>query len=103
MSYNAPSKLFHVTTGRKAKQYRQTGQIIGSVRGFDTITGAMAWAMKTGRKVVLEIDPVTPPHKLPDHHNAFGDAWWTDSVPMERVRCAYSAERAWSQPDKPTE
>ena len=103
MSHNTPTKLFHVTTGRKAKQYRQTGRINGPVRGFDTITGAMAWAMRTGRKVIMEVRPVSPPSKLPDHHNAFGDAWWTESVPMERVTCAYSAEGAWEKPDKPDE
>ena len=99
MSYNSPSKLFHVTTGRKAKRYRQTGHIIGPVRGFDTITGAMAWAMRTGRKVIMEVWPVSPPSRLPDHHNEFGDAWWTESVPMERVKCAYSAEGAWEKPE----
>ena len=94
-----PCSLFHVTTGRKAKLYRQTGQINAPVRGFDTLQGAMAWAMKVGRKVILRVDPVTPPQKLPDHHNAFGSAWWTDSVPMTRVKCAYSAEGAWPSPD----
>ena len=91
--------LFHVTTGRTAKQYRQTGRINAPVRGFDTLMAAMAWAMKTGRKVIMRIEPVTEPRMLPDHHNAYGKAWWTDAVPIERVKCAYSAEGAWTQPD----
>jgi len=95
----APCSLFHATTGRKAKLYRQTGRINAPVRGFDTLMAAMAWAMKTGRKVILRVEPVTAPQMLPDHHNEYGRAWWTDSVPMSRVKCAYSAEGAWQPPD----
>lgn len=95
----APCSLFHVTTGRKAKLYRQTGRINAPVRGFDTLMGAMAWAMKTGRKVIMRVEPVVTPQLLPDHHNAYGKAWWTDSVPIERVNCAYSAEGAWTHPN----
>ena len=96
---SAPFFLFHVTTGKKAKLYRQTGQINAPVRGFDTLQAAMAWAMKVGRKVILRVEPVTTPQMLPDHHNDYGRAWWTDSVPMSRVKCAYSAEGAWSGPN----
>ena len=95
----APCSLFHVTTGRKAKLYRQTGRINAPVRGFDTLMAAMAWAMKTGRKVIMRVEPVTTPQLLPDHHNEYGRAWWTDSVPIDRVKCAYSAEGAWTCPD----
>lgn len=91
--------LFHVTTGRKAKLYRKTGKINSPVRGFDSLLGAMAWAMKTGRKVILKIEPISPPQMLPDHHNEYGRAWWTESVPMSRVKCAYSAEGAWAKPE----
>lgn len=51
--------------------------------------GAMAWAMKVGRVVILEFVP-TAPHKLPDHHNAWGEAWWNDSDVLE-WRCVLSA------------
>lgn len=33
--------LYHATTQKKAKQYRQTGQIKSPVRGFTTIEAAM--------------------------------------------------------------
>ena len=92
----APCSLFHVTTGRKAKLYRQTGRINAPVRGFDTLMAAMAWGMKTVRKVILRVEPVATPQMLPDHHNEYGRAWWTESVPIERVKCAYSAEGAWT-------
>lgn len=86
-------KLYHATTENKAKKYRDTGCITKPVRGFTTITGAMAWAMRVNRKIIYEVDagPLEC-HKLPDHHNDFGDAWWVDGdVPVDRIKCAYSA------------
>ena len=83
-------KLYHVTTQRKAKLYRQTGHIITPVRGFTTLQGAMAWAMKVGRTVIYEIE-CDNPHKLPDHHNQFGDAWWNDGD-VVNFKCVFSAD-----------
>lgn len=82
-------KLFHATTEKKAKQYRQTGFIKSPVRGFTTIYGAMAWAMKVGRTVIYEFE-ATRPHKLSDHHNAFGEAWWNDGD-VKDFKCVFSA------------
>ena len=70
-------KLYHVTTEKKAKLYRQTGFICKPVRGFTTLQGAMAWAIQVGRKVIYEIEGEKA-YKLPDHHNEFGEAWWFD-------------------------
>lgn len=70
-------KLYHATTPKKAKLYRQTGYIASPVRGFTTDKAAMLWAMKVGRTVIIEFE-ADKPHKLPDHHNQFGDAWWND-------------------------
>ena len=95
---DAPRVLYHVTTGRQVKKYRQFGKINGPVRGFDTLTGAMAWAMKTGRKVIMCVEPVNTPHLLPDHHNKFGRAWWTETVPIANIKCEYSGEGAWKDP-----
>lgn len=86
-----PSVLYHATTPRKAKRYRETGHIKSPVRGFTTPMAAMAWAMKTGRTVIYEFD-TTDPHKLPDHHNEFGDAWWNDGH-VHSFRCFYSADK----------
>lgn len=85
--------LYHVTTEKKAKHYRETGHIIAPVRGFTTLQGAMAWAIKVGRKVIYEING-SPAYKLPDHHNKYGEAWWIDSdVPLDRIKCVFSAEK----------
>lgn len=70
-------KLYHVTTPKKVKSYRATGRINPPVRGFDTCPAAMMWAMKTGRTVILEIEAMEAV-KLPDHHNQFGNAYYTE-------------------------
>jgi hypothetical protein len=82
-------KLYHVTTPKKAKAYRQTGHIIKPVRGFTTPTAALAWACGTGRTVILEFESNSV-HKLPDHHNKYGEAWWADEN-IANWRCEYSA------------
>lgn len=86
-----PAKLYHATTEKKARLYREHGRILAPVRGFTTMQGAMAWAMKVGRKVVIEF-ATTDAHKLPDHHNQFGEAWWNDGDVTE-WRCVFSAEK----------
>ena len=83
--------LYHVTTEKKAKRYRQSGKILKPVRGFTTLLAAMAWAMKCGRKVIYLIEvPKDSAHKLPDHHNKYGEAWWTEDD-VYRFVCEYSA------------
>ena len=69
--------LYHATTPKKAKLYRETGCIRKPVRGFTTLTAAMAWALKVGRSVIYEVSGEQA-YKLPDHHNNFGEAWWID-------------------------
>ena len=83
-------RLYHVTSEKKARLYRKSGAIHKPVRGFTTIYAAMAWAIKTGRKVIYEID-ADPCYKLPDHHNRFGEAWWVDKDITE-FKCVFSAE-----------
>ena len=83
--------LYHSTTQKKAKHYRQTGFIISPVRGFTTLQAAMLWSMKTGRTVIYEIQ-ANNAHKLPDHHNEFGEAWWNDSnISIDKIKCVVSA------------
>ena len=82
--------LYHATTPKKARRYREHGAIKSPVRGFTTLEAAMAWAMKTGRSVILEIE-CSQPHKLPDHHNRFGEAWWNDGD-VRSWRCVLNAE-----------
>jgi hypothetical protein len=86
-----PARLYHATTEKKAKQYRNSGRIIAPVRGFTTLQGCMAWAIKVGRRVILEIECYNP-HKLPDHHNYYGEAWWNDGD-VKDWRCVFSADK----------
>lgn len=81
--------LYHATTEKLARMYRKTGYIRQPVRGFDTEKAAMAWAMRTGRTVIYRF-LATNPHKLPDHHNKYGTAYWNDDHVTDYV-CTYSA------------
>lgn len=84
--------LFHVTTEKKVRAYHSSGRIIAPVRGFTTLIGALAWACKVGRCIVLEIRGKDC-HKLPDHHNRFGEAWWIDHDITE-WKCVFSPKDA---------
>lgn len=83
--------LYHVTTPKKVRKYRKTGSILSPVRGFTTLIAAMAWAIKTGRSVILEFKADNP-YKLPNHHNKWGEAWWNDGN-IKEYKCVYSPER----------
>lgn len=83
-------KLFHATKEKMAKKYRETGYIKSPVRGFTTLKGAMAWAIKSNRKVIYEIECPNP-YKLPDHHNKYGEAWWNDGN-VHEFKCIFSAQ-----------
>lgn len=81
-------KLYHATTEKKAKLYRKTGYIKKPVRGFTTLQASMGWAMKVKRNVIYEFE-ADKAHKLPDHHNQFGEAWWNDGDVSE-FKCVLS-------------
>jgi len=82
-------KLYHATTQKKAKKYKETGCILKPVRGFTTLMGAMAWALKVNRTVIYEIESEIA-YKLPDHHNKYGEAWWFDED-IKNAKCIFSA------------
>jgi len=85
--------LYHATTEKNAKMYHDSGCIKKPVRGFTSLMGAMAWACKTGRKVIYRFD-AHKVYKLPDHHNKYGEAWWTDvDVALRDLVCVFSADK----------
>lgn len=94
-------KLYHATTPKKAKLYRQSGKINKPVRGFTTLQAAMLWSLSIdgSRTVFLEVNSeenITDQniHKLPDHHNEFGEAWWIDAdVKCDNYKCVLSAKK----------
>jgi hypothetical protein len=59
-------KLYHATSGKWARRYRQIASILSPVRGFTMEQAAMAWVMKVWRSVILEFEAPNA-HKLPDH------------------------------------
>jgi hypothetical protein len=76
-------KLYHATKESSMQRYHAHTypQILPPVRGFTSIAGAVYWGTKHGRPIVLEIEaPREVCHKLPDHHNTFGEAWWVDDT-----------------------
>lgn len=81
--------LYHATTEKKAKRYKDSGKILKPVRGFTSIQGAMAWAMKVNRTIIYEIEG-EPAYKLPDHHNQYGEDWWIDED-IINFKCIFSA------------
>lgn len=86
------TKIYHATTPAKVKKYRETGYIVKPVRGFDNQIAAMAWASKVMRTVILEVEvDKSKLHKLPDHHNAYGNAYWYDDNANE-FKCVFSAD-----------
>lgn len=92
MPHPRPKTLYHVTTEKKVLRYRESGRIYSPVRGFTTLQAALAWACKVGRRVILEVEGQDC-HKLPDHHNAFGEAWWIDHD-VASWKCVFSPKDA---------
>lgn len=93
-------KLYHTTTPKKVKMYRLSEQINKPVRGFTTLQAAMLWSLliEGDRTVFLEINSKeiiseNNIHKLPDHHNQFGEAWWIDEdVKTDNYKYVLSAK-----------
>lgn len=76
-------KLYHATTPKKLARYVATGGILPPVRGFSTRKAAELWGSIRGRDVVLELDvDDARTHLLPDHHNRFGRAFWSECTVM---------------------
>jgi len=93
-------KLYHATTPKKAKLYGESGCIKLPVRGFTTLQAAMMWSLSIegSRTVFMEVNSSgkigdESIHKLPDHHNQFGEAWWIDKdVTSDNYKCVLSCK-----------
>lgn len=86
-------KLYHCTTPKKLQRYKESKRICKPVRGFTTEKAALAWCVKTHRTLILAIetdDSYT--HKLPDHHNQYGEAWWSDKD-VSDWQCIFSVDK----------
>lgn len=69
--------IYHCTTPKKIARCVASGCILSPVRGFSNINAAKEWCKHTGRTIILELEGFDL-HKLPDHNNQFGTAWWND-------------------------
>lgn len=81
--------VYHVTTPAKLARYEATGGILPPVRFWRFKSSAFAWARKTRRTIVLELDEPSVAYPLPDHQPP-RHAWW--SPEMVRTWRALSAE-----------
>lgn len=96
-----PTKLYHATSIRKIQKYKESGCIQKPVRGFTTLQAAMMWSLSIEgkRPIFLEINcneniSEDNIHKLPDHHNVFGEAWWIDeNVKQDNFKCVLSCNQ----------
>jgi len=66
---------YHVTTPKKLARYVASRAIFPPVRFWQFLPSARAWALRTGRTVILRIDVETA-YPMPDHQPR-GHAWWT--------------------------
>lgn len=58
------------------------------MRGFTTRAAAELWGNDKGRDIVLELEVDDDrTHLLPDHHNRFGRAFWSE--------CTVMADGSW--------
>lgn len=71
-------KGWHVTTPKKLARYRATGGILPPVCFWAFEASAQAWARKTGRTVILQIE-VQIAYPLPDHRPR-GHAFWSPEM-----------------------
>lgn len=71
---------YHVTTAKKVARYRETGAILPPVRFWPTLATAEAWARKTQRSVIVEIECAVA-YPLPDHRPSY----WTPELVREYV------------------
>jgi len=58
-------KVYHVTTAKKLKRYRQTGAILPPVRYWTTEYSARKWAKKTQRLIIMDFEEPKESYPLP--------------------------------------
>lgn len=92
MDYKRKLTMYHAASKTGVIDYHNSGCIKSPVRGFTTFEAAMAWACKTKRTIILKVEGYDV-HKLPDHHNKWGDAYWNDGD-IKKWKCVFSEKDA---------
>ena len=69
-------EIFHCTTPKRLKRYKDTGCILSPVRGWKYLKSAENWCKKTGRTIIIKFD-AEKYYPLPDH-KPLGHAFWCD-------------------------
>lgn len=59
--------VWHVTTAKKLKRYKDSGGILPPVRAWDSLPAAERFSKQTGRKVILRLKFPSTAERLPGH------------------------------------
>lgn len=59
--------VWHVTTAKKLKRYKDSGGILPPVRAWDSLPAAERFSKQTGRKVILRLKFPNTAERLPGH------------------------------------
>lgn len=59
--------VWHVTTVKKLKRYKDSGGILPPVRAWDSLPAAERFSKQTGRKVILRLKFPNTAERLPGH------------------------------------
>lgn len=57
--------VWHVTTAKKLKRYKDSGGILPPVRAWDSLPAAERFSKQTGRKVILRLKSQTRRNGFP--------------------------------------
>lgn len=72
-------KIYHCTTSKKLKRYKETGCILNPVRGWKYLKSAENWCKKTGRTIILEFE-AEEVYPLSDHKPLFHSYWTPENI-----------------------
>lgn len=59
--------VWHVTTAKKLRRYKDLGGILPPVRAWESLSAAERFSKQTGRKVILRLKFPTKAERLPGH------------------------------------
>lgn len=59
--------VWHVTTVKKLKRYKESGGILPPVRAWECFSAAERFSKQTGRKVILRLKFPSTAERLPGH------------------------------------
>ena len=59
--------VWHVTTAKKLKRYKDSGGILPPVRAWESLSAAERFSKQTGRKIIVRLKFPNTAERLPGH------------------------------------